>query len=272
MLRHRLLTSVIALPILILLVWLGSPWFTVLASICALIAFYEFSSMAARSIPVSIRVFGGLLTLFLVLNAHFVNQYGSDAHMWAVSSALAAVTVVAFTAGGAIDGGRDAEGVVNPWVWYAAGVVYVGLLTGYWVLLMNTQGSNWVFLALLGTFAVDTTAYFVGRSFGRHKLAPVVSPAKTWEGSVGGLAGAVAVVLLLSTAFSLDIAVWSAAVLGVLLGLGAQLGDLFESKLKRTANVKEAGSIIPGHGGLLDRLDSILVTGVVVYYWATYVA
>ena len=107
----------------------------------------------------------------------------------------------------------------------------------------------------------------MGRAYGRRKLAPVVSPAKTWEGAAGGLAGGVAATIVLALIMGIDVAIWKVAVLGSLVGTFSQLGDLTESKLKRTAGVKEAGSLIPGHGGILDRLDSVVFVGVVLYYF-----
>jgi phosphatidate cytidylyltransferase len=145
----------------------------------------------------------------------------------------------------------------------------MGWLLSYWVLIMNSQeweGRDWVMLALFSTFAVDTTAYFVGRAFGKRKLAPTISPGKTWEGAIGGLIGGIGAALLLTLALDIDISYGRMAFVGLLIGIFAQIGDLAESKLKRSAGIKESGSLIPGHGGILDRLDSVVLTGVVVYY------
>ena len=131
---------------------------------------------------------------------------------------------------------------------------------------MGFYGRDWVLLALFATFAVDTTAYFIGRAWGRHKMAPTISPGKTWEGAVGGLAGAIVAVIALALLLDIDISYSEMVILGFLIAVFAQLGDLAESKLKRSMGVKEAGNLIPGHGGILDRLDSIVFTGVVVYY------
>jgi phosphatidate cytidylyltransferase len=124
-----------------------------------------------------------------------------------------------------------------------------------------------VYLALLATFASDTAAYFIGRFFGRHKMAPRISPGKTWEGAVGGLIGAVIVSLLFSLLgpVRLHFGYLTAALLGLLISVFGQAGDLAESLLKRNAGVKESGGLLPGHGGLLDRLDSVLFAGAVVY-------
>jgi len=157
------------------------------------------------------------------------------------------------------------------WAASMAGIFYMGWLLSYWVLIMNHYGGDWdgrdwVILALFSTFAVDTAAYFVGRTWGRHKMAPTVSPGKTWEGAIGGLVGALVAVIALALLLNVDISYGEMVILGVLIAVFAQLGDLAESKLKRSMGVKEASNLIPGHGGILDRLDSIVFTGVVVYY------
>ena len=123
------------------------------------------------------------------------------------------------------------------------------------------------------TFASDTAAYFVGKGLGRHKLAPLISPGKTWEGTIGGLVGAVLFSLLftLSTPFSLPIEWGEALLLGLLVSVFGQIGDLLESLFKRYVGVKDSGKLIPGHGGFLDRMDSIVFAGAVVYYYLIWV-
>jgi phosphatidate cytidylyltransferase len=154
-----------------------------------------------------------------------------------------------------------------------AGILYVGWLLGYLVALRGFEdGRNWIFLALFATFGSDTAAFFIGRALGRHPLAPRISPAKTWEGAVAGVAGAILVSLffILPTPLTLSHHLnWAQAiVLGLLVSVFGQLGDLIESLLKRTVGVKDSGKLIPGHGGVLDRMDSIVFAGVVVYYFA----
>ena len=143
-------------------------------------------------------------------------------------------------------------------------------------------GRNWVLFALLTTFATDTGAYLVGRAIGRHPMAPGISPNKTWEGAAGGFFGAIIAALLLERLLNLGLGTegwtvgwsgvwaqtwnWQPLLIGATVGIVAQLGDLLESKLKRLSQVKDAGGLMPGHGGLLDRLDSLLITIPVVYY------
>ena len=155
--------------------------------------------------------------------------------------------------------------------WLALGLLYLPLLLGHLVLLrLLPAGKELIFLTLLAVMCCDTFAYFVGVKFGRRKLYPTVSPNKSCEGGIGGLLGAVTAVLLAKLIFLEQIGFTEAILLGLLLGCAGQIGDLFESLLKRACGVKDSGSIIPGHGGLLDRLDSLLFAFPVTYYTARY--
>jgi phosphatidate cytidylyltransferase len=129
------------------------------------------------------------------------------------------------------------------------------------------SGRQWIFLLFFVVFSCDTGAFYVGRRWGRHKLWPAVSPGKTVEGAIGGLLSSVAVSLLVGTLLPLDVATAGFLLaLGFILALVCQVGDLMESMLKRVSQVKDAGGILPGHGGLLDRLDSLLFAFPVMYY------
>lgn len=155
--------------------------------------------------------------------------------------------------------------------WLCMGLFYVPLLLGHLVLLRSlASGQAWIFMTLLVVMGCDTFAYFVGSNFGKHKLYPAVSPNKSIEGAVGGLVGSVLAVLLAGSTFLPQIGVVDGVLIGLLLGVIGQLGDLFESLLKRACGVKDSGNMIPGHGGILDRLDSLLFAFPLVYYLARY--
>ena len=130
------------------------------------------------------------------------------------------------------------------------------------------DGRWWLLLGILTVYASDTAAYAVGRLIGRHQMTPVVSPGKTWEGTAGGLAAALIATVLLGVLFPLQLQIWQLVGIGVILGSVSPLGDLLESKVKRLANVKDSGNLFPGHGGMLDRLDSLLPSLTVVYILA----
>jgi phosphatidate cytidylyltransferase len=159
------------------------------------------------------------------------------------------------------------------WVWILGGIIYIGWMLSHLIPLRGLEaGRDWVLLALFATFAADTAAFFSGRSLGRHSLASKIRPGKTWEGAVGGFLGAIVGALILATILpQITIQYWQVVLLGALIGIFSQLGDLAESMLKRGIGVKDAGKLIPGHGGILDRLDSIIFTVVVVYYYVIWV-
>ena len=132
----------------------------------------------------------------------------------------------------------------------------------------TVAGCWWLLLAILTVYAADTGAYAVGRLLGRHRLAPGISPGKTWEGTAGGMLAAVLAAVALGVLFPLRMEIWQLATIGVILGAVSPMGDLLESKLKRLAAAKDSGSLFPGHGGMLDRLDSLLPSLIVVYILA----
>jgi phosphatidate cytidylyltransferase len=173
------------------------------------------------------------------------------------------------------------EGALPSWGLTVAGALYLGWLFGHFVLLRElatplrpslftrfqiAPGTAWIFMLFAVTWIQDTAAYFVGRWIGRHKMAPLLSPKKTWEGAVGGLVGSVVAALLCVPLFGLPLSLAQAALIGLVGGVVGPLGDLAESLIKRQVGLKDAGNLIPGHGGILDRADSLLFNGAVLYY------
>jgi phosphatidate cytidylyltransferase len=153
----------------------------------------------------------------------------------------------------------------------ASGLLYVPLLLGHLVLARELlHGIQWIFLLLVLVMSGDTGAYYVGSSLGRTKLYPLVSPNKSIEGAAGGLAGSLVGAFIARLTFFPELAVTDCLLTALLIGPLGQMGDLFESLLKRSFGVKDSGSIIPGHGGMLDRLDSILFAAPALYYYARY--
>ena len=147
------------------------------------------------------------------------------------------------------------------------GLCYIGYaMACLWLLRMETtHGAAWLFLVLGATWAGDSAAFFVGSRFGRRRFCPTLSPNKTWAGAFGGLAGSLAGGLLSLPLLAGDVPVWLVAATSLAVGLTGQLGDLFESLWKRAKGVKDSGNLIPGHGGILDRIDSLLI-GIPVGY------
>jgi len=268
MLRQRVLSAVVVLPFILVSIWFGPPWFSLLIAVAGLLGVIEFYSMFANGRLRASYYIGMLWVLFFVCHAHYTDAYDSETTQSIVTAVLvgSAVLVSVLIA---LHRRSSEERLVVRWSWILAGMLYMGWMLSHWVLMRNSgdwPGRDWVLITLLSTFAVDTTAYFVGRAFGKHKLAPNISPGKTWEGAIGGLTAGMAAVIILSLALGVEIGYGPLIIIGVLIGTIAQVGDLAESKLKRVTGVKESGAIIPGHGGILDRLDSVVLTGVVVYY------
>ncbi len=149
---------------------------------------------------------------------------------------------------------------------------YLPLFLPFFILIrMSPQGLSWIFFLLVVNYAGDTGAFYLGRTIGRHKLAPLVSPQKTIEGSLGGLAANILLSWIFQKTLFAEYSFLGIASLGLLIGLVSQVGDLLESMFKRTARVKDSGSLFPGHGGILDRIDSLLPAAPVVYFFVKFI-
>ena len=264
----RILTALVALPILLATVWVETPYyFAAIAAVAALVALYEFYSLASKVGCRPLSVLG--CAAALVVMAAFV----IDRPAWIVA-ALAFLSILSLAA--AIlrpDDQARALASVSATVF---GVIYTALLAGYLMgvrMTPDTPATPKLAAKLLTTFfamvmMTDTGAYYTGRSIGRHKLAPRVSPGKTIEGSVGGFITAAVAGLVCKYLFFPTMPTWHALALGAVIGIVGQVGDLAESMLKRGSEVKDSGQIFPGHGGMLDRLDSILFCAPIIYYYS----
>ena len=262
--KARIATAAVGLPLLLLVVWIDNPLpFAALCAAAAALGAWELAGLARswgdRPADLASAALAGALVAGAVL-LEPDTLAATLAHSLALL--LSALSLAWLLRRGAPEAGA------SRWLATLAPSLFVGGLLFHAPLLRSADyGSEWILLMLLTTFATDTGAYFVGRAVGRTPLAPAISPAKTREGAAGGLLCAVAACLALDALLGLPATWWQAALLGGALGVVGQLGDLVESRLKRIADVKDSGRLMPGHGGLLDRLDSILLNLVVVYYF-----
>jgi len=259
MLKKRIITALWGIPLLIAAVWFDQPlpWFTVIVALWGLLAALEFYKLRnTKTSPLT--YFGLIWTLLFILSPHF--NYALVLPILLTSAvALPLFWLLRYP---------QKEGVFIDWAWTIAGILYIGWLLSYFVALRGLDnGRGWVFLAMFATFSSDTTAFFVGRALGRHHLAPRISPGKTWEGAVAGVFGSVIVSLILVYCFNLPLGYGWTILIGLLVSIFSQLGDLAESLLKRNVGVKDSGRLLPGHGGFLDRIDSVIFAGIVVYYF-----
>ncbi|MCH9017715.1 MAG: phosphatidate cytidylyltransferase [Chloroflexi bacterium] len=276
---QRSLTALVGIPVLVAAIWLGAPWLTALVIVAGLAAIWELYRMTPALVGPLPVLLGAAWVVALLSGAQAAS--GRDNFLVISGGVTAAGSFTALLWFIAFYRGDESAGENNYPIGFAyliLGPIYVGFLLAHALMLREITGSgaeaegtadlgrSWLLFALLVTFAVDTGAYLVGRAVGRRPMAPSISPNKTWEGSLGGFTSAVAAALVLGLVFDLGVPAWQQAVIGGVVGVVGQWGDLIESKLKRIADLKDAGSIIPGHGGLLDRLDSILLTLPAVYY------
>lgn len=251
----------IALPLLILFVLYAGPMLFngVLCLLCA-IGLYEFYAMGLRPSRRNEALLGVAVGTVLAGLIMFGVE-GSLALGLAILLVFGVMMTFLFRPRELADTAGE-MGIV------LLGLAYVPLLLSHAGLLRSLpSGHLWIFSVLFLVMASDSAAYFVGRSLGRRKLYPAVSPKKTIEGSCGGLVGGLIGLLVFSFLFFPQLRIVDILLLGAAVGLFSQLGDLFESLLKRSFGVKDSGSLIPGHGGILDRLDSLLFAFPVTYYY-----
>jgi phosphatidate cytidylyltransferase len=251
----RLLVGAVLLPAVFGLVYLGGWWLWALALAAALIALHELYRVTRPLRPLVLAGYAGALLALLGAELGGIP--------WMTAGFLATIAF-AFVLKG-VSGTRQSLTVAVGTT--VLGVAWIGVGLGHALLLraIPEHGRLAIFTVLLAVFASDTFAYFTGLLIGRHKLAPVLSPGKTWEGLVGGT-----IVAVLVPFFALYhqhfLTVGEAAALGVVIAIFAPLGDLFESALKRDMNVKDTGRLLAGHGGMLDRIDALLFAFVASYY------
>ena len=277
MLRKRVTTALVIIPLPVAAIWFGEPWFTALVAVAAVLAAFEFYRLGTAAGASPLTHLGVALTLLFIIsrNPDLLSLLARHFDPGLLTPLLLALAL-ALPAVGLLLRPRTGAAFTS-WAWTLGGVLYAGWLLGHLVSLRGmADGRNWLFLVILATAASDTAAFFIGRSFGRRRLAPRISPNKTWEGALAGVVGAM-VLSLLFTAPRLFAATnplyiegfiqWQALLLGLFVSVFGQLGDLAESVLKRHAGVKDSGGLLPGHGGILDRLDSIVFAGVLVHYY-----
>lgn len=257
MLTHRVLSAAVLIPIVVLAVHFGGWWFFALVTLAALLAAHEFFTIVRLREYRPSRVLGLLLTVSLVAS-------GLRPDLPIDTFALAAVSMITLVYE-LLQGNR--AGSLENWALTVAGPLYIGGLSRHFVMLRELpQGIYWIGLAFLTTWLCDGAAFFVGNWLGKHHFFERISPHKTMEGAKAGLvAGTITGALV---GLLLRIPVYVGVPLGLLISLAATFGDLSESLIKRQVGVKDSSNLIPGHGGALDRIDSLLFAVAVVYYFA----
>ncbi len=279
----RVLTAVVLIPVVLVLVFLGPRWqwmFSLAVAVVSLLAAWEYMSLTQRcgANPPRVATLVALATLFVV-NFQWPDLIPG---LFGILGLGLLVYCTFF---------KPVEAVIAS----AAAAIFCLLYTGLALLALPTlraqeNGPSLLVLLLFAVWAGDTSAYYFGRAWGRHKMAPKLSPGKSWEGAVASVAGSVLIAWALVGLANLLQAPWNSGVLAwmeracpsavisypnelwywlllaVIINLAGQVGDLAESALKRSAGVKDSGSLLPGHGGVLDRIDALLLAAPVLWY------
>ncbi|MEX2445969.1 MAG: phosphatidate cytidylyltransferase [Dehalococcoidia bacterium] len=267
MLRQRLIVAAAGIPLLALLLVLPEPAFALAVQALLAVATFEMVRAAAPHAPLSVPVSAGAAAALLLAVARVADDLPIPGLLAVTAASLGLLLAPRGRLGDSVPG------------WWTGAVLYVGVAGAHFLFLRNlVDGREWLVVLLAVTFATDTGAYVTGRLLGRHRLAPAISPNKTWEGLAGGLVlgAVVAVGVLLGIDTGRDpgghhsllatVAWAGAAVVALVLPVAAIAGDLLESALKRRIEVKDMSGLLPGHGGLLDRLDSLLLAAPCLYW------
>ncbi|MDQ4075793.1 MAG: phosphatidate cytidylyltransferase [Chloroflexota bacterium] len=266
MLRVRLVSAIILIPVVAFFVYRGGFLFALGMAIVAALALNEFFRMLSHQGDRPLWLLGGGATALLILNGLGLGETLDQA----------AIMLLVF--GGLLWelGAAQKGNAMRGWALTIAGVLYIGWPLGLAVALRELdQGLFWIIVAALGVWSCDTGAYFGGRFLGgklsgNRRFSARWSPNKTWEGFFTGTLLCLVVTAILSV-WLLELALWQGVLFGLFLGPSAVYGDLTESMVKRRVGVKDSGALIPGHGGMLDRIDSILFGAVAAYFFARWV-
>lgn len=268
----RIITALIGIPFAVFIINYGQWLFALTILILASVAWFEYVRMLKNN-TIQVASILGLMGIVLLNVCAWLGNLQEFVFMLFISFLCIAVKSIF---------GHNTFHLNNA-VYTLFGMLYIGVCFAHLILLRFTDaslikatplgdislGAVYLWLAFIGTWASDTFAYFVGCALGRRKLCPLISPAKTVEGFLGGLAGCIICVAAIGYYFGINL--WHNIAIGLLVGVAAPCGDLFESLIKRFVHKKDSGNFFPGHGGVLDRFDSIMFAVPVVYYYVNFI-
>lgn len=255
LLTQRIISALIGIPLVVIAVWYGDIPLILLIGLVVVLGLREMNEMLAKlglKPSLWLAVAGGLI----LTAGSYLYKDGYPGPTITIILFMHLIATVALYPRYSL---LDSAGTLM-------GTMYVGLLNYFFLLRMLPDGWIWLIFTLAATWASDTAAYFVGSAFGRRRIAPALSPKKTMEGAIGGFAGSILIGAVFSLIYEF-LPLSKMLLLGLSLGAAAQAGDLLESAFKRQAGVKDSSALIPGHGGILDRIDSTLFTAPLVYYF-----
>jgi phosphatidate cytidylyltransferase len=250
----RVLTAAVLIPLVFLLVlWAPDTVFVAVIVLLALLTMSEYLNLAGKSHTSPLRIFSYLAVAAVAA--------------WPLAAISPIALVVLVPLALVMAPGRSLETALPGAASSVLGVLYVGAPLAMMVSMrLQPRGAQWLMYVLILTWISDTAAYFTGRAIGKHKLAPRISPGKTWEGSIGSAIAAILFGVLYTRYFAPDFPLALSLVTALVVNVAGQVGDLAESALKRGAGVKDSSTLLPGHGGMLDRIDALLFAVPALWY------
>jgi len=266
-LKKRFLSATVFLPVIILLSIAGGYFFLLLIAFTAFMAAYECNKILEIRNTESVPFLSGIFSTIFVIATYLLLSISDYTNVIALTMSIASVasmTWMLYLLESTPKFIHNVAGLIAPALYTG------GILTMAVMLREDKNGLALIFYLITLTSAVDTGAYLIGKLTGKTPFFPQISPSKTWEGSIGGMICAVTASVLFGIVVSetnvLDISLPHSVIVGILIGFSGQIGDLYESSLKRKSQVKDSGALIPGHGGVLDRIDSVIFNIPVIYY------
>jgi len=263
----RVIVSIVAIPLIVFASYLGSYYFFFFVLAIGIISFYEFSGMVKKNIA-NANLWFGLFAISFIITNQFYHKIDFIPLLFIIILLLLLIELF-----------RNKGSVVKNLGATFLGILYIGLFSSTLIAIREFYASTtdlyirggYLIISILATIWVcDSAAFFGGTALGKHKLFPRISPNKSWEGALFGFVFAI-LTMLLAKLVVLDFLSWTnVVVLGIIIGIIGQLGDLVESSIKRDAGVKDSSSIIPGHGGIFDRFDSLLLSAPAVWLYLKY--
>lgn len=263
-LTSRVIVALIGIPLIVALCLIGKIPFLIFVLFIGLISFNEYSSMLRSKNSFPNKLIGFLAVAVLIINEY---KLIIDYHLLFTLIIIFLLLFELF---------RNKSSAINNIGSTLLGIFYIGIFSASIINLRQfyadsvftySQGGYLILSILISIWLCDSAAYFIGSAYGLHKLIPRISPKKSWEGAIAGFIFSV-VGMVVSKSFMLEfLSLTDAIIIGIIIGVFGQIGDLVESLIKRDTNVKDSSSIIPGHGGILDRFDSLLFTAPIVYLY-----
>ena len=257
--NSRILVNVIGIPLIIFSIYVGGLFFNLLVSIIILLGTKEFINLSRES---GAQISSRLLSLSLILLIIITNYIG-----WITSSQLLQIYIISYyyiipfvIIAMIIEIFKKSDSPLLNISSTIFGFIWIGLFLGALIPLRETAGPILTLSIIVSIWVCDTFAYYFGKKFGKKKIMPNVSPNKTWFGTLAGLFGALLFLLILSYFKLIDISLFQSICIGIITGGISQFGDFFESALKRSADLKDTSNILRGHGGILDRFDSLFIS------------